>query len=329
MKAVPRSSPSSPLGSRLVLGLATLLTASACGGDGVPPGFARGSGRLEAQEIHVASRHAGRVAEVLVDEGDDVEAGQVLARLDAGALAAQVTRSRAQVFEARKRSEAAGALLTQRESECRLAEKDLRRAERLRRQSVVSEQRVDEQRTRVETARAACDAAEAQLDDANASIASALAEEARLREELDDATLRAPRAARVQYRLAEPGEVVPAGGRVLTLIDLTDVTLTLFLPTADAGRARGGAEARVVLDARPDVPLPARVTFVAREAQFTPKQVETASEREKLSFRVVVQVSDDRGLPINPGTPGVAWVRLQDDVPWPAALGSAERNEAS
>ena len=139
-------------------------------------------------------------------------------------------------------------------------------------------------------------------------------------EELEDATLVAPRAGMIQYRLAEPGEVLAAGGRLLTLLDLADVTLTIFLATADAGRVRVGADARIVLDARPDLPLPARVVFVAQEAQFTPKQVETERERQKLSFRVEVRVTDPRGIALNPGTPATAWIRLDEDAEWPEPL---------
>jgi HlyD family secretion protein len=114
--------------------------------------------------------------------------------------------------------------------------------------------------------------------------------------------------------------VLPASGRVLTLLDLDDVTLAVFLPTAEAGRARVGAEARVVLDAHPGTPLPARVSFVASEAQFTPKEVETESERRKLSFRVEVRIEGNRGVPLNAGTPGVVWIRLEETAPWPEAL---------
>jgi HlyD family secretion protein len=300
--------------------LLLLALGSGCGGDEVPEGFARGAGRLEADEIQIATKHPGRVAEVRVDEGDRVEAGQVLARMDTGTLEAELARARAGVAEARQRRSAAAAVVAQRQSECALAEKDLDRAVRLHDEAVVSEKTVDEERTRVETAEAACDAARAKLEDAEAAIDSARASERVVAEDLDDATLVAPRAGVIQYRLAEPGEVLAAGGRVLTLLDLSEVTLTVFLPTAEAGRVRVGAEARVVLDARPELPIPARVSFVAQEAQFTPKQVETEHERQKLAFRVEVRVTDPRGAALNPGTPAVAWIRLDDTASWPEAL---------
>ncbi|MDX1649960.1 MAG: HlyD family efflux transporter periplasmic adaptor subunit, partial [Myxococcota bacterium] len=220
----------------------------------------------------------------------------------------------------REHRRAAEATLVQRESECELARKQLRRAEALHARNVVSQERVDVERTRVETAEAACDAARAQIADAEAMIESAEAQIERIQADLDDMVLTAPRSGRVQYRLVEPGEVLPAGGRVVTLLDLDDVTMTVFLPTAEAGRVRLGAQARVLLDALPDRPLPARVVFVAEEAEFTPKQVETREERQNLSFRVKVRVTGGEDALVKPGMPGVAWVRLEPDAAWPERL---------
>jgi HlyD family secretion protein len=145
-----------------------------------------------------------------------------------------------------------------------------------------------------------------------------------LRTEIADGTLKAPRLGRVQYRLAEPGEVLAAGGKVLTLLDLTDVYLTLFLPETVAGRVALGAEARLVLDAVPNLVIPAQVSFVAAKSQFTPKAVETRTEREKLMFRVKVQIPPDllrqHLSQVKTGLPGVAYVRLDPNAPWPAAL---------
>jgi HlyD family secretion protein len=100
--------------------------------------------------------------------------------------------------------------------------------------------------------------------------------------------------------------------------------MDIFLPTAGAGRTRVGDDARIVLDALPDTPIPARVSFVAAKAQFTPKAVETRSERDKLMFRVKVRVDPDllraHATEVRTGLPGVAYVRLDPAVAWPAAL---------
>lgn len=121
--------------------------------------------------------------------------------------------------------------------------------------------------------------------------------------------------------MAEPGEVLAAGGKVVTVLDLTDVYMTIFLPTEQAGQVKIGAEVRLVFDALPDVTVPARVSFVAPGAQFTPKEVETQTEREKLMFRIKVKI--DPGLLVNhlehvkTGVPGVAYVRLDPLAEWP------------
>jgi len=304
----------------IVLAITLALVATGCPNDGVPPGFARGSGRLEAEQIHIATKLGGRVDEVRVDEGDSVSEGELLARMDGDRLEAELARARAELVRARRQQEAAEAVVAQRESECDLARKDLSRTLALRDQHVVSESRVDQDQTRLRTARASCDAAEAEVRNAEAAIEAAQAAVESVREDLDETQLQAPRSGRVQYRLAEPGEVLPAGGRVLTLLDLDDVTMALFLPTAEAGRARVDAPARIVLDAHPDRPIEAHVSFVASEAQFTPKEVETKSERQKLSFRVELRVDDARGLPLNAGAPGVGWIQLDPEASWPDAL---------
>jgi HlyD family secretion protein len=128
----------------------------------------------------------------------------------------------------------------------------------------------------------------------------------------------------VQFRIAEPGEVLNAGGKVLNMVDLADVYMTFFLPTAEAGRVRMGADARLVLDAVPHLVIPARVTFVADVAQFTPKTVETAEERQKLMFRIKAHIDPELLKKyirsVKTGLPGVAYVQLDPQVPWPAHL---------
>jgi HlyD family secretion protein len=181
----------------------------------------------------------------------------------------------------------------------------------------VSSQRIDQRRTDLETADASLAAANAHLADIAESIAAAVADADRIRVELDEAVLTAPRAGRVLYRLAEPGEILPAGGKLLTVIDLDDVYMTFFLPTLEAGRLRIGADARIRLDAFADRAFPARIIFVASQAQFTPKEVETASEREKLVFRVKAQLLDQDPALLKPGMPGVAYVRFDPAVEWP------------
>jgi len=286
----------------------------------VPEGFALANGRLESAEVHVATKLPGRITELLVREGDEVRAGQILARMDAATLNAQLARAEAGVVEARARRAAAEAGVGQRMSECTLAHQELGRTEKLFERDVASARSLDIERSRAETAHAVCSAAEAQVAHAKAGVDAATAEVARIQADLSDTVLVAPRSGRIQHRLVEPGEVLAAGGRLFTLLDTSDMYMTVFLPAQEAGRIPIGAEARVVLDALPEMPLPARVTFVSEEAQFTPKQVETPSERQKLSFRVKAQLVDSSADELKPGSPGIVWVRVDERAAWPTSL---------
>ncbi|RDC71093.1 HlyD family efflux transporter periplasmic adaptor subunit [Rhodovulum sp. 12E13] len=292
--------------------------------DELPPGFAAANGRIEAERVDVATKSGGRLEEIAVTEGDRVEKDQVLARMDDSELRARLHEAEAGVSSARQQLAERRAILAEKESSLAFARKELARAEVLVDRDVVSEEQVDLRRTQMETAQAAVASAEAGVAAAEARIEAAEATVERLNAELDDYVLRAPRAGRVQYRLAEPGEILGAGARVLTLLDLTDVRMTVYLPTGQAGRLAYGAEARLVLDAAPEFVIPARVSFVAGEAQFTPKYVETEDERETLMFRVRLRIppeilADYQDI-VKTGVPGLAHVRVDPEAEWPERL---------
>lgn len=293
-------------------------------GDGPPEGFARANGRTEATRVDIAAKFGGRVAEVLAREGDFVEAGAVLARIDSAELEAEIRAAEAATRQARQELAQAGALIAQREGELTLAEAELARAATLRERGYGTIETLDLRRMQKTTAIAARDSAMAQRAAAEAAVESAEARVAALRAQLAEHVLTAPRAGRVQYRLAEPGEVLAPGGRIVTLLDLGDVYMDVYLPTADAGRLALGDEARLILDAAPQYVIPAAVSFVAADAQFTPKFVETESEREKLMFRVRLKVPPEvleryRDL-VKTGLPGVAVVRVRQGAAWPQEL---------
>jgi HlyD family secretion protein len=132
-------------------------------------------------------------------------------------------------------------------------------------------------------------AAQSQVNEARAFVKTADAKVEELQAVIDDSTIKSPVRGRVQYRLVEPGAVLPPGGKIATVIDLSDVYTTVFLPAPIAGRLKIGDDARVVVDAAPEYVFPATVSFVAPESQFTPKTVEVQSEREQLVFRVKLQ----------------------------------------
>ncbi len=314
--------------------------------------FASGNGRIEATEIDVATKLAGRVDGIYVDEGDFVRAGQSLAKMQVTVLEAQLDEARAQhqqainnaasieaqVTQRESDKAAAQAMVAQREAERDAAQRKLARSETLSQEGASSMQELDDDRARmrsteaavnaakaqVATAVAAIDATRAQLVAARSMVVAAQATIARVNADIVDSELVAPRDGRVQYRVAEPGEVLAAGGKVLNMVDLSDVYMTFFLPEPVVGKVALGAEARVILDAAPNYVIPATVSFVASTAQFTPKTVETASERQKLMFRVKARISRELLLRhlklVKTGLPGVAWVRVDPNVAWPENL---------
>jgi len=319
---------------------------------GLPEGFASSNGRIEATEIDVAAKIAGRIREISVKEGDMVTAGQVVARMDTDVLQAQRREAEAQLKEAQVAIEtaklvvaqreaekvAAQAVVEQRAAELDAAEKRFVRTEPLQKEEAVTPQQVDDDRARVQAGKAAVSAAKAQVAAADANIGTARSQIARamanvegaraniqrIQADIDDSELKSPKSGRVQYKVAEPGEVVAAGGRVLNLVDLSDVYMTFYLPTATAGRIPQGADVHLVLDAFPQYVLPAKATFVSDVAQFTPKTVQTEEERLKLTFRIKAHI--DPALlqkfitQVKTGLPGVAYVRLDPNAGWPAQL---------
>jgi HlyD family secretion protein len=344
----------------VLVALAAIIAAYAWRAPGqsdTPAGFVSGNGRIEATEIDIATRLGGRVDEILVGEGDFVKAGQLLARMRVDSLDAQrneavamrqqaiqgVAAAQAQVALRESDALSAQALVVQRENELDASRRRLVRSEALSGRGALPEQQLDDDRAAVRSAQAtlaasraqvraaeaAITAAKAQVEGARSAVTAAQATIARVEADLTDADLKAPRDGRVQYRIAQPGEVLAPGGKLLNLVDLSDVYMTFFLPEPVAGRVALGAEARIVLDAAPGFTVPAKISFVASVAQFTPKTVETASERQKLMFRVKAQI--DRELlvrhieQVKTGLPGVAWVRLDAQAVWPEQLPSEIR----
>ena len=290
----------------------------------LPPGIAFGNGRIEATEVDVATKQQGRVEAVEVQEGDMVKAGQLLARMDSAVLEAQLHEAEADKLKAETDRAVNIAIVGQRENELDLAGKVLKRSQQLFQQKAIDQNSLDKDSASEQTARAIVTAAKAQVQSAEAAIASAASKIDKVKADIADTILKSPRNGRVEYRLVEPGEVIPAGGNVVTLLDVLDVYMTFFLPTNQAGKVAVGTDARIILDVRPDLAIPAKVSFVSPTAQFTPKEVETRSEREKLMFRVKVRIDPELLKPfaerIKTGVPGVGYVKLDSSVPWPEWL---------
>ena len=315
-------------------------------------GFVSGNGRIEATEIDVAAKLAGRVKEIMVNEGDFVTAGQPLAQMQIDVLDAQrdearaqsrqavtaVASAEAQVVARQSDTAAAQAMVALRASQLDSAKRRFARTEKLSKNGALSLQEFDDDRAsmqgaeaaqtaaqaQVAAAQAAVKAAQAQSVGADAGVAAAEATIARVEADIQDSQLKSPRDGRVQYRIAQPGEVLAAGGKVLNLVDLGDVYMTFFLPETVVGKVALGSDVHLVLDAAPQYVIPAKVSYVSSTAQFTPKTVETASERQKLMFRVKAQIGPEllrkQVKLVKTGLPGVAWLKLDPQAQWPANL---------
>lgn len=318
----------------------------------LPEGIVGANGRIEATEIDIAALTGGSIADIAAAEGQVVNAGDVLVQMDVVQLNAQKRQAEAQLRRASIAIETAKAMVAQAEAQERAAEaavdqaqamadaaaQKLARSEQLVKTNAVSQQVLDDDRAKDREAKAGVAAAEAshaaalagitsaqaQVVDAEAAIDAAKASIDSITASIDDATLVAPRSGRIQYLVAQEGEVVGSGGRILSFVDLGDVYMTVFLPTSQAGRVQIGSEVRLTLDAAPGIVIPATVSYVADVAQFTPKTVETAEEREKLMFRVRAKVDPEllsRYVAyVKTGLPGMAYLKTLPDAEWPASL---------
>jgi len=294
---------------------------------GLPPGIAVGNGRIEADEIDIETKFAGRIAERFADEGDMVRTGQVLARMDTRDIETALKRAEAQIQQAQRTVDEARSNIEQQKTQSKLAGQQLERTTSLMKEGYATRELFDQRRQQVDGAAAALAAAEARLGAATFTLEAARHDADGYRVNIADNLLTAPRDGRIQYRLANVGEVLPAGGKVFTMLDTSSVYMEVYLPTAEAGRVKLGTDARILLDALPERPIPAKVSFLATQAQFTPKAVETRSERDKLMFRVKVRIDPEllraHADAVRTGLPGLAYVRLDPTVPWPKALDAA------
>jgi len=293
-------------------------------GQTLPAGIVKTNGRIEATQVDVSSKYAGRLETVLVEEGSNVAQGQVIAKVSSPEYEAQLRSAQAAVQSAKNAATAAEAEIAARQSALDFAKSDYERGQQLMKTGYITRQTFDQRRSNYDSAVASVASFTAQRDQALSQIKNNEAEVERIQAILSELTLVSPRNGRVQYQLARAGEVVSAGAPIVTILDLTDVYMTVFLPAADAGRVQVGGEARIVLDPIPDVIIPANVSFVAADAQFTPKTVETKDERAKLMFRLKLKI-DPQVLQayytrVKTGIRGMGFVRTNADVAWPDDL---------
>ena len=371
--------------------------------DTTPEGFAYSNGRLQLQNIDVASLRAGRVSQVLVHEGDLVEKGTTLVTLsseeldtqlqgaeaaksqaEAAKLQAEGRKSQAQAAKSRaegavtramgteKRAEGgyartqggvnqADAVIAAKKAQLQIALDNLNNTKALRKDNLVSiaelQQReqayqaakaevlaaqaakaqaaaggteaqagiaeaqsgIAEAKAAVAEAQAGINQAQAGIEQAQAGINQAQSQINRVKSIQSDMYVRAPQAGRVEYRIVEVGNVIAPGSKVVTLVDPNDVYLEIFLPTDSSNQVQIGSPARIVLDGIKAV-LPAKVSFVANQSQFTPKSVETKNEREKMMYRVKLsldpQVASRYQTLLKGGMTAQGYVQLDPSKAW-------------
>lgn len=273
------------------------------------------------------------------------EAAVATAREEFVAAKGAIATANADIAAAHADIAAAHAAVEQQESEIKLAQIDADRQRRMLAENATSQALFDTRQTGLETAKSTLTSTQAQADAAQARAGAAQARAATAQSQADaaqrqievalaqvevtksrikDATLISPVTGRVLYRLVEPGEVLGPGGKALTLVNLNDVYMEIYLPSNYAAALKTGAPARITVDYEPDKSAAAYVSFVSPEAQFTPKQVETKSEREKLMFRVKLQIPPELVTHyverIKTGVRGVGYVKVRPDATWPQWL---------
>jgi HlyD family secretion protein len=293
-------------------------------GPALPPGFASGNGRLEADEVDIDTKFAGRILELRVDEGDLVKTGQVLAVMDTRDLQASLKQYQELVKEAQHTLDEAKANYVQQQAVVKFARQEVDRSAYLVPRGYATQETLDQQKQKLDSANATLSADQAAIGAAEKAMAAATHQVELYQVNIADNSLVAPKDGPIEYRVANIGEVLPAGGKVFTMLDASYVYMDIYLPTEQAGRLRIGSDARIVLDAYPSHVIPAKVVFIASQAQFTPKTVETRDERDKLMFRIRVRIDRDRlegrAALVRSGLPGEAYVRTDAKAAWPANL---------
>jgi HlyD family secretion protein len=291
------------------------------------------SGNIEISDVAASFKVPGRVLVRLVSEGEPVEAGQVLARLDDAELAREVEIRRAELGAARaalaeleagsRREEIdqARANLARTRAEAARATSERARQESLFAREVISTRELEASQAADRVASAQVDGAAYQLallesgarpeqiDQARERMRQATEALALAETRLTYATLDSPLTGLVLAEHVEAGEQVAAGTPVVTIGDLSSVWLRGFVDETDLGRVRVGQAVRVTTDTWPDRVFPGTVAFIASEAEFTPKSVQTAKERVKLVYRIKVDIANPSGE-LKPGMPADAEIAL-------------------
>jgi HlyD family secretion protein len=268
----------------------------------LPEGLIQANGRIEGDHYSVASKFPGRVAELKAREGDEVDKGQVLARLDD-------TQINAKVVQAEKGVVAADAQCSAAEASEQQSRRDKIRLQNLLKSQTASRQEAERttlawrvEKERLAAAKAQCGVAKAVLQEVQSIQA--------------DLTIRAPASGMITTRMVDLGEVVAAGSPLFDIVDLDRLYLKVYIPEKAIGKVRLGLAARIYTDAFPDNPFTATVRYIASQAEFTPKEVQTPDERVKLVYAVKLYLDENPDHRLSPGLPADTVIRWQEGVEW-------------
>lgn len=278
-----------------------------------------GSGRIEADEVRVASEVPGRLVANLPREGEGVGQGMELARIEAVDFELQASQAEAQRRASGYSAAQLDAQISLAEHHAGTARADLARFETLRSQGWTTIPQLDLRRNAYEAAIGQASSLRQQRAQALAQTEVAGRTLALARQRLGRTIIRAPLTGTVLDRLIEPGEVVSAGQPLLVLADLRRVRLKVFVTEADLGKIRLGAPARLRVDAFPARDFPARVAQVDAQAQFTPRDVHVQDERARTVYGVLLEADNPAGL-LKPGMPADAWILWDQAAGWPKQL---------
>jgi len=262
-----------------------------------PAGVLVASGRIEARLTSLTARSTGRVMQINADEGRPVKTGQILAVIDDEALRARVRSLEARVRRTQVNLEQ--------------ARRDVKRAEVMAEGNFMSPQAVELARLKVQEQEATLHEAKATLGEQRALLV--------------EQVVHSPIDSTVLTRTIEVGELVNPGTPLFTLVDLNSLYVKIYVPEPQIGKIALDQEARIYVDSYPGRFFPARVSKVASQAEFTPKNVETREERVKLVFAVELVLAENPGGVLKPGMPADAVVRLDQGAAWIAPTGGRKR----
>jgi len=268
----------------------------------LPEGLTQANGRIEGDHYVVASKMPGRVAELFAHEGDAVDIGQVLLRLEDTQIRAKVERTR-QALRARD------AQLKTTISQEKQAHHDAKRFQSLFAQGTTTKRESEQMELAWTLAKNQVNAAKALRAEAKAAVTEA-------QSVLHDLTITAPSTGIITTRIVNAGEVVTAGAPLFDIVDLDRLYLKAYIQELHIGKIRLNLPAQVYIDAYPDQHFPATVRYISSRAEFTPKEVQTHDERVKLVYAVKLYLDKNPEHRLTPGLPADAIIRWDDDAQW-------------